>query len=638
MHIVQDLIAAYSEHIDLPIALVATDGKIVYEANRFSAFPKQEIATCLALSADLKYPTIISTTTPYDEVEMFYLLSQPFTIQHRTYVLIAGKYTLAESAQLKQCKVKHVTDVPHLMECLHNLLYVLTVKQELEGNLIISKEMAEVFYLFEDLSVHDLRKEELLMSIIDRLYTLSRMDFIGFAQKKLHNTYEIQFILGEGMDVMIGQQFYYGEGLLGQAFLKKSRFFWEKKQEAAYPEFFTRHKIYPEQLFGIPLIDEHGIDTIIFGGMFTEGKLHTTDIEILNNMILLMTQKNKVDVEIASLKKDRLIFMEWLNFVELVNENPNDPKIALHLLNFCSVLNDGQPCCATLRDNTIVTLNTVDEHMRTQHHMFESIVMSKPYVIEQTQHYLHFYLQHVGTYTVYFAENEFPYDEVAIITSILKLFQLANAKINNVTETSIIDHYYVAMQEMNKTNYEKATTAIQFVKRLHRKGLLSEQVYKYLCDACKILPYSYSFLQKHLHEIPPLANSTKPLTLEQAIIAFIDREIIGNDRFAYAEQIAIEHEVLRATLDEMTTVHLLHELDMPTFLLKFQELISITEAFQMTQRENEVLMLLVEGYSNQEIAEKLHISAHTVKNHITNIYKKLDVTDRYQAMKKILKF
>ena len=45
----------------------------------------------------------------------------------------------------------------------------------------------------------------------------------------------------------------------------------------------------------------------------------------------------------------------------------------------------------------------------------------------------------------------------------------------------------------------------------------------------------------------------------------------------------------------------------------------------------EVLILLAVGMYNKEVAETLEISERTVKNHISNIFKKLDVTDRTQA-------
>lgn len=51
----------------------------------------------------------------------------------------------------------------------------------------------------------------------------------------------------------------------------------------------------------------------------------------------------------------------------------------------------------------------------------------------------------------------------------------------------------------------------------------------------------------------------------------------------------------------------------------------------LTRREYEVLILIGEGLNNREIAERLFISEKTVKNHVSNIFKKIDVNDRVQA-------
>ncbi len=53
---------------------------------------------------------------------------------------------------------------------------------------------------------------------------------------------------------------------------------------------------------------------------------------------------------------------------------------------------------------------------------------------------------------------------------------------------------------------------------------------------------------------------------------------------------------------------------------------------QLTQRELQVLQLAADGLSNKEIAQKLVISEKTVKNHIANIFSKLNVNDRTQAV------
>ena len=51
----------------------------------------------------------------------------------------------------------------------------------------------------------------------------------------------------------------------------------------------------------------------------------------------------------------------------------------------------------------------------------------------------------------------------------------------------------------------------------------------------------------------------------------------------------------------------------------------------LSKREMEVLKILAQGFSNQEIADQLFISLKTVKTHVSNIFNKLEVNDRTQA-------
>ncbi|MCB2207821.1 MAG: response regulator transcription factor [Bacteroidetes bacterium] len=61
------------------------------------------------------------------------------------------------------------------------------------------------------------------------------------------------------------------------------------------------------------------------------------------------------------------------------------------------------------------------------------------------------------------------------------------------------------------------------------------------------------------------------------------------------------------------------------------------DVFQLTQREIEILNLLVEGFDNQAIADKLFISIQTVRNHIRHIYEKLQVHTKSQAVVKAIR-
>ncbi|MGZ3873678.1 MAG: response regulator transcription factor [Mucilaginibacter sp.] len=56
----------------------------------------------------------------------------------------------------------------------------------------------------------------------------------------------------------------------------------------------------------------------------------------------------------------------------------------------------------------------------------------------------------------------------------------------------------------------------------------------------------------------------------------------------------------------------------------------------ISKREAEILLLIHEGLSNQQIADKLFISENTAKKHISNIFQKLQVERRTEAIKKAL--
>ncbi|MDD3420183.1 MAG: response regulator transcription factor [Candidatus Gastranaerophilales bacterium] len=62
------------------------------------------------------------------------------------------------------------------------------------------------------------------------------------------------------------------------------------------------------------------------------------------------------------------------------------------------------------------------------------------------------------------------------------------------------------------------------------------------------------------------------------------------------------------------------------------------DGINLTERESQVLKLIVDGLSNAEIAERICVSIHTAKAHVCNILQKLSVEDRTQAAIKALKY
>jgi LuxR family maltose regulon positive regulatory protein len=78
---------------------------------------------------------------------------------------------------------------------------------------------------------------------------------------------------------------------------------------------------------------------------------------------------------------------------------------------------------------------------------------------------------------------------------------------------------------------------------------------------------------------------------------------------------------------------LLKDKDNKEFIKRLCEIMDMKEENDvLSSREIEVLQALVDGLTNKEIGEKLFISISTVKTHIINIYSKLGVKNRVEAV------
>ena len=93
---------------------------------------------------------------------------------------------------------------------------------------------------------------------------------------------------------------------------------------------------------------------------------------------------------------------------------------------------------------------------------------------------------------------------------------------------------------------------------------------------------------------------------------------------AHEEKAIVSPAMAAAMMDRLT--HLAN-LDTPLAYIEARG----TQFDELTSREEEVLNLITEGCTNREIADKLIIECGTVKNHVHNILKKLEVNNRHEA-------
>ncbi len=140
-------------------------------------------------------------------------------------------------------------------------------------------------------------------------------------------------------------------------------------------------------------------------------------------------------------------------------------------------------------------------------------------------------------------------------------------------------------------------------------------------------------------------EATKEITVENPRIGVIILTMYRQDQYvfeaikagarAYLLKDADSEELLRAIravaagealLDPSIAVKMIEEFK------RLQEDALLTEGLTpLTDREQDILRLVAQGYENQEIADQLHLSEKTVRNRLSVIFEKLHVNNRTQA-------
>lgn len=116
--------------------------------------------------------------------------------------------------------------------------------------------------------------------------------------------------------------------------------------------------------------------------------------------------------------------------------------------------------------------------------------------------------------------------------------------------------------------------------------------------------------------------------VESGVNGFVLKDATVNDFFTTIRSVARGQKVLPAYLTESLFAQIIHKsLNDPGAKKKIQE------SVQITQREKEVIGLIADGLTNKEIAQKLHLSPHTIKSHVHNILEKLTLNTRLQIAK-----
>jgi DNA-binding CsgD family transcriptional regulator len=161
--------------------------------------------------------------------------------------------------------------------------------------------------------------------------------------------------------------------------------------------------------------------------------------------------------------------------------------------------------------------------------------------------------------------------------------------------------------------------------KVHGGAVSEQQVAEYYKDVCR--RYFHPDRKQLGHHIPTLRGTKLGTVMEIPFVIGEQMHGVMVVHMKRLEDMKEAEEYVTALIGIGTMIMKQNYDHMPT-----QELNVDVLAERLTAREMDVLSLLVQGCSNREIADRLFISIHTVKNHITNIFQKIGVNDRSQLI------
>jgi ATP/maltotriose-dependent transcriptional regulator MalT len=216
-----------------------------------------------------------------------------------------------------------------------------------------------------------------------------------------------------------------------------------------------------------------------------------------------------------------------------------------------------------------------------------------------------------------------------------------------------VDTLHSSIKEFDAEAYRIAKEAFKAADEFSIKLDLSETLIKNVLSACLLYCFTPEYLAEMFPEteFPRIVKDGKRLLSEE--ISFDDEPSIGSQVFAAAVSYAqnegnLDTVISNPKIDSIRQefISFMEEKQVVEQELTLEPESSHTTRSQsvggtiknhlnLSNREKEVLELVIQGLNNKEIAQELYISEHTVKNHLTKIFQKLNVPDRTQAISKV---
>ncbi|MEC5422969.1 LuxR C-terminal-related transcriptional regulator [Virgibacillus sp. C22-A2] len=519
-------------------------------------------------------------------------------------------------------------------------------------------------------------------SDMDKLLNKFRMesmeyDFFGLAEKQEEELYQVTSISGN--DKMGGARFSLGEGFLGRVLLNNKSEFWESIEKDPRTIFFQRYNLYIKSLFAFPVKHIDGSLALFFGGSVSNHKVSKNEMEVAKIMALIL-EKNLQTRELRKENTQQLYRLSSLVEVcKLMASIPDYKRILYLLIDISLSLVQGTFASIVLKDLKSEKVQLVSRGSdREQISVYARDVIKRYYrsslensfeigikkadeyafpessIIECPLYYNDALLGVLSVGIDGISEKEVT-EQLRFLETLSIMggvsLQLAKEESIDVEDEKVCSLHH-AIEQFDQEAYDTAKKAAKIAGDFAGKQGLTVSAIKDIIQTCQLSIYSYDFIKMNVESenIAAIAGQGKSLLEKKDTTKWQESTMevkLFTLAYSYAKENDLREIAVFKQVDDMVKefINFIHEsqvveeeISLTEDILNNQELLSVTSTvkqLKLSPREQEVLELVIEGLNNREIAEELFISGHTVKNHVTKIFRKLEVPDRAHAISKV---
>lgn len=693
---IQDIQDAYSLLTHLTIYITDKNGNIVTDVSNAGNFEKEILNKSdmnELIKNYLRTLSAISNPTLMDGQYGVKLIVSPIKVNDEAaYYIFAGTFLemstrdfvrqyLVSKVDRSNGMLTYLDAVPELsehekrlkMKQIGKLSEVLSEYLEFEkGKMYEARKSTFIYENLDSLRIGSLHFD----SLVREIETINQtIDFIGIAiEQQEEDHFMIDTVHGANTDQLKGWSFFTGEGFLGHTIATQHFQFWKNISSDPRSSKFTQRGMQPISLFCIPIYSNHSIKGVLFGGSYEkelDEKIIKEDASVFSSLISMkLTAENLKD----SLQ-NHLMELSTFNEIFRVITTVKDMKRVLYILVDISInLIRGPFSCIIFKpeineSKVEVVSRGLSEHEikdygnRVAKDAFSESLNNKErkqlkqnktnWGVNVLEFPLLFNDNLYGILCVGYPKEEDPEKFTSFLSSLSVAGGVAihlrqeNRTIG--TEDYIIEMLHKMMEKLNPIEHQLTLKVMEHVKdfadflNFNDDGILAKAsalgIYEF--DLIKDM-IDNSELLFILNEVKEASHLNKFTRFESEVIALACMYVSQKEDVSAVNQLkAIDENMknkFKLFINQKTIM--ISELIIDGDTNQQQSNVEdfqtkIKREFLISTREVEVLNYVLKGYSNREIATKLYISDHTVKNHMTNILQKLGVSDRSQAIAKV---